>query len=207
MSLDEYYEAYWRRDAPPPLADPLSLTRLSLLRAALSADDRRILDAGCGSGWLIAQLAHDEAEAMGIDISQHAVELAERHYPSGTFIRHSVEELPWPIEPDSQDVVVSFEVVEHLLRPRALVEGAHQALRPGGHLAISTPYHGRVKSVAVSLFAFDHHFAPEGDHIRFFTDSALRQLLNSNGFEVERVGHFGRIAPFWAGVFIWARKQ
>ena len=58
-----------------------------------------------------------------------------------------------------------------------------------------------------SLVAFDHHFAPEGDHIRFFTDAALRQLLLSNGFEVERIRHIGRFAPLWAGVFVWARKR
>jgi 2-polyprenyl-3-methyl-5-hydroxy-6-metoxy-1,4-benzoquinol methylase len=207
MSVREYYEAYWKSEAPPPLADPLSSRRLLLLRAALSADDRRILDVGSGSGWLVGELAGDGAEATGIDISQRAVELAHKRYPSGMFIRHSVEELPWPVDPGSQDVVASFEVVEHLLRPRALIKGSHQALRPGGHLAISTPYHGRVKNVVVSLVAFDHHFAPEGDHIRFFTDAALRQLLESNGFEIERICHFGRFAPLWAGVFVWARKR
>src|SRR5690349_8868617 len=110
MSLHEYYEAYWKSEAPPPLADPLSSRRLSLLRAALNADDRRILDAGCGSGWLLGQLARDGADATGIDISQRAVELAQERYSSATFIRHSVEDLPWPIEARSQDVVASFEV-------------------------------------------------------------------------------------------------
>jgi 2-polyprenyl-6-hydroxyphenyl methylase/3-demethylubiquinone-9 3-methyltransferase len=207
VSLYEYYETYWESDAPPPLADPLSSRRLSLLRSVLRADDRRILDAGSGSGWLVGQLAGDGAEATGIDISKRAIELARECHPSASFIRHSVEELPWPIEERSQDVVTAFEVVEHLLRPRALIEGACQTLRTGGHLAMSTPYHGRAKNVAVSLFAFDHHFAPEGDHIRFFTDAALRQLLTSNGFEVELIRHLGRFAPLWAGVFVWARKR
>src|SRR5204862_2971441 len=108
------------------LADPLSSTRLSLLRSALREGDRRILDVGCGAGWLAGQLARGGAEATGIDISQRAIDLAQERNPSATFIRHSIEELPWPIEARSQDVVTTFEVVEHLLRPRCLVDGAHQ---------------------------------------------------------------------------------
>jgi 2-polyprenyl-3-methyl-5-hydroxy-6-metoxy-1,4-benzoquinol methylase len=207
MSLQEYYEGYWEREMPSPLVDPLTTTRLALLREQLDKGHRHVLDVGCGSGTVVGALGRMELNTVGFDISQRAVEMASERYPSSRFIRHSVEELPWPVDTGSQDVVVAFELIEHLLRPRALVEGARQALREKGHLALSTPYHGRMKNVVVSLVAFDHHFAPEGDHIRFFTDAALRQLLASSGFEVECIRHFGRCAPLWAGVFIWARKR
>jgi 2-polyprenyl-3-methyl-5-hydroxy-6-metoxy-1,4-benzoquinol methylase len=207
MSLHEYYEEYWARDDPAPLRDPLTSTRIALLREQLGSEDRRILDAGCGSGMLVGELGLEGFETTGLDISQRAIELASQRYPSARFVRHSAEELPWPVETASQDIVVAFEIIEHLLRPRALIEGAREALRPGGHMALSTPYHGVLKNIVVSLVAFDHHFAPEGDHIRFFTDGALEQLLRSNGFDVELVRHFGRRAPLWAGVFVWARKR
>jgi 2-polyprenyl-3-methyl-5-hydroxy-6-metoxy-1,4-benzoquinol methylase len=207
MSMHSYYEEYWHRTDPSPLKDPLTSTRIALLRKQLGKGDHRILDAGCGAGTVVGELARIGYEATGFDISQHVVELASERNPSARFFRHSAEELPWPVEPNSQDLVVAFEVIEHLLRPRALIAGARDALRRGGHIALSTPYHGVLKNLVISLFAFDHHFAPEGDHARFFTDSALRQLLTSNGFEVESVRHFGRYAPLWAGVFFWARKR
>lgn len=207
MSVREYYEEYWKRDAPAPLRDPLTPKRMALLREHLETRDRRVLDVGCGPGTLVGDLARAGHDAIGFDVSQRAVQIASERHPSARFIRHSAEELPWPIKQGSQDLVVAFEVIEHLLRPRVLIEGARQALRSGGHLVLSTPYHGRLKNVVVSLVAFDHHFAPEGDHIRFFTDRALRQLLASNGFAVERIRHFGRFSPLWAGVFVWARKR
>jgi 2-polyprenyl-3-methyl-5-hydroxy-6-metoxy-1,4-benzoquinol methylase len=207
MTLQEYYEEYWDRDEPTPLTDPLTPTRIALLRKELGPEDRRILDAGCGPGTLVGELGSQGLETIGLDISQGAIELASRRHPSGRFVRHSAEDLPWPVKATSQDVVVAFEVIEHLLRPRALIEGAREALRPGGHLALSTPYHGVFKNIVLSLVAFDRHFAPEGDHIRFFTDGALKRLLDSNGFDVERIRHFGRVAPLWAGVFVWARKR
>jgi 2-polyprenyl-6-hydroxyphenyl methylase/3-demethylubiquinone-9 3-methyltransferase len=207
MNLQEYYEEYWQRAAPSPLADPLVSARIAVLRNLLDDRDRHVLDAGCGPGTLVGELGRDGFETAGFDISRRAVQIASKRYPSSRFFRHSAEDLPWPVEPESQDVVVAFEVIEHLLRPRALVEGAKLALRSGGHFALTTPYHGRLKNITVSLVAFDHHFAPEGDHIRFFTDRALRGLLVANGFEVECIRHFGRFPPLWAGTFVWAHKR
>jgi 2-polyprenyl-3-methyl-5-hydroxy-6-metoxy-1,4-benzoquinol methylase len=207
MSLREYYEEYWSRDDPSPLKDPLAPTRIALLRKELGRADRRILDAGCGPGTLVGEFGRDGFETIGFDISQRVIDVASQRHPSARFIRHSAEELPWPVEPASQDIVVAFEVIEHLLRPRSLIEGAREALRPGGHIALSTPYHGVLKNIVVSLVAFDRHFAAEGDHIRFFTDGALERLFSSNGFQVKRIRHFGRVAPLWAGVFVWARKR
>jgi 2-polyprenyl-3-methyl-5-hydroxy-6-metoxy-1,4-benzoquinol methylase len=201
-----YYEEYWLREEESVVGDPLTPRRIELLRAELRPDVRKILDVGSGPGTLVGQLADAGYEATGFDISERAVELASRRYPAPQFLQHAVEDLPWPVEPGSQDVVAAFEVIEHLLRPRALIEGARQALAPGGHLALSTPYHGLLKNTVVALVAFDRHFAAEGDHIRFFSDRALRLLLTSAGFEVDRIRHFGRFPGVWAGVFVWARK-
>jgi 2-polyprenyl-3-methyl-5-hydroxy-6-metoxy-1,4-benzoquinol methylase len=193
---------------PSPLSDPLTPTRLRILREELARTPaRRVVDVGCGTGAVVAVLAADGLDASGIDISPSAIEVASRTHPECSFTSHSVEDLPWPVEDGSVDAVVAFEVIEHLLRPRRLLEGAWAALRPGGHLAVTTPYHGLVKNLAVALLAFERHFAVEGDHIRFFTDRRLRRLLEETGFHLERVAHFGRCPGRWAGVFVWARKR
>jgi 2-polyprenyl-3-methyl-5-hydroxy-6-metoxy-1,4-benzoquinol methylase len=203
---DRYYDEYWQRDAPPPLADPLAPGRLRLLREVLPPGGR-VLDAGCGAGDLVAELARDGHTASGMDVSTEAVALAGRRHPDCTFLRHSAEELPWPVDAGSLDAVVAFEVIEHLLRPRRLLEGAREGLRPGGGLALTTPYHGLAKNLALAAFAFDRHFAVEGDHVRFFSDRALRRLLAETGYTVERLSHFGRIWGVWSGVFVWARRR
>jgi 2-polyprenyl-3-methyl-5-hydroxy-6-metoxy-1,4-benzoquinol methylase len=202
-----YYDEYWSREAPPPLADPLSPTRARLLgRALAEAGARRVLDVGAGAGDLVAALGADGFDAVGMDVSPAAVERASARHPGGTFLVHSVEDVPWPVDDGSFDCVVAFEVIEHLLRPRRLLEGAARALGPGGHVALTTPYHGRVKNVALSLLGFDRHFAVEGDHVRFFSDAALCRLLRDTGFEPVRLEHFGRAPVVWAGVFVWARR-
>jgi 2-polyprenyl-6-hydroxyphenyl methylase/3-demethylubiquinone-9 3-methyltransferase len=156
---------------------------------------------------VVAALAGDGIPAVGIDVSARAVAIASERHRDHRFVRHAAEDLPWPVAPGTIDLVVSFEVIEHVLRPRRLLEGAYEALRPGGHLALTTPYHGLLKNLAVSAFAFDRHFDVEGDHIRFFSDQALRRLLGATGFDVLRLEHFGRFRRLWAGVFVWARRR
>jgi 2-polyprenyl-3-methyl-5-hydroxy-6-metoxy-1,4-benzoquinol methylase len=207
-SLKEFYEAYWNRETPPPVGDPLAQTRLRLLRDCVaSVEVKDALEAGCGAGDLTAALARDGITATGIDISDEAVARAARAHATCRFVQHDIGGGPWPVEASAFDLVVSFEVIEHLLRPRELLLGASAALRDGGHLAITTPHHGAVKNLAMAVRGFDRHFDVEGEHIRFFSDRALRKLLHETGFDVLKLAHFGRCAPLWAGVFVWARKR
>lgn len=207
--VKNYYDQYWNRDSPPPQGDPLAQTRRNLLWQEvrrIGAAGRVLLDIGCGEGQLVADAALRGFSAIGIDVSEQAVERARAINPLCRFYAHPVEAQPWPVESHSVDIVTSFEVVEHLLQPRLLVRGANKVLRQGGYLALTTPYHGLIKNVALALFAFDRHFAVEGDHIRFFSDTALRRIVEENGFSVIKVIHYGRIRGLWAGSFLWARK-
>jgi SAM-dependent methyltransferase len=207
VSVKAYYELYWERERIALEADPLAGKRLELLRGVVAGRRVAGLDAGSGPGEHVAKLAEDGHDVMGIELSEAAVDYARSAHPGCRFVAHSVEELPWPVEPGSLDLVWSFEVVEHLLEPRRLFQGAHDALRPGGIFVLTTPYHGLVKNLALVLRGFDRHFAVEGDHIRFFSDSALRRLAESVGFTVRGIRHFGRFAPVWAGTFVLMERM
>ncbi len=195
-----------RSDWDDPLA-PIRATSLWQLVEEAGIRSGSMLDAGCGEGILVADAAARGFCVTGMDLSSHAIERAQAHFPNFTFHVHSVEDIPWPVAAASVDVVASFEVIEHLLQPSLLIQGANRALRPGGYLALTTPYHGLLKNLALSFGAFDRHFAVEGDHIRFFSDTALRDLLRRNGFTTERILHFGRARSLWADTFIWAKKD
>jgi SAM-dependent methyltransferase len=206
-SFKAYYEEYWRRDRLSALDDPLAATRLRLLDETLRGEDvRRSLDIGCGAGGLVAALRARDIDAVGMDVAEAALERAAGSHAGLPLLAHSAEDLPWPVESGTLDLVTAFEVIEHLLRPRRLVEGAAAALRPGGLFALTTPYHGLLKNLALVVARFDRHFAVEGDHIRFFSDRALRGLLQSAGLSVERVRHFGRSPGLWAGVYVVGRR-
>jgi 2-polyprenyl-6-hydroxyphenyl methylase/3-demethylubiquinone-9 3-methyltransferase len=207
---DARYEQYWSVKAPSPLSDPHTAARWRLLwerLPRLQTRPARLLDCGAGDGSLIAEAGLRGIEAVGLEISATAVERARSTSPLLDLRRHSVEDLPWPVASTYFDAVVSFEVLEHLLEPTALLEGARDALAPGGLLALSTPYHGLVKNLAIAAVRFEQHFAVEGDHIRFFTDRALRRLIESAGFVLSDVTHLGRLRPFWANSVVFAEKM
>ncbi len=205
--MEAYYENYWKHTQLSPDTDRHAATRLRLLRNLKPRAPLVALDAGAGEGHVVAALAAEGVSASGMDISETAVAAAAQRHPGCNFVAHSVEKLPWPVEPGSVDLVVSFELIEHLVEPRRLLAGARDVLAPGGHLALTTPYHGRLKNVTIALVAFDRHFDVDGYHLRFFSDKALRRVLDEEGFEVERLVRYGRMPGLRAGTFVWARRR
>jgi SAM-dependent methyltransferase len=105
--------------------------------AAQRAAGKAVLDAGCGEGYGTAMLSGVAAQATGVDLAAEAVAHARTAYPEATFVEANLVELP--AEDASVDLVVSFQVIEHLWDiPRFLDEVA-RVLRPGGEFLCATP--------------------------------------------------------------------
>jgi SAM-dependent methyltransferase len=103
------------------------------------ARGKRVLDAGCGAGYGAAELAEAAAWVVGADIAAQAIAFACDHYrrPNLFFERASCSALPHPS--GSFDLVVAFEVIEHLENWRELLREARRVLDPGGQFVVSTP--------------------------------------------------------------------
>ena len=101
-------------------------------------ESARVLDAGCGTGYGTAELA-GAASVTGTDIAAEAVEHARSRYGSERvrFIQATCETLPF--RDAAFDLVVAFEVIEHLDRWQLLLSEAKRLLKPGGILLVSTP--------------------------------------------------------------------
>jgi SAM-dependent methyltransferase len=108
--------------------------------SAAGSPGRRILDAGCGSGYGTAELSSGAAGAMaiGADVSAEAVSHARQRYGTGALFLQAACEAS-PFSDASFDFVVAFEVIEHLERWRELLAEARRVLKPTGSLLISTP--------------------------------------------------------------------
>jgi SAM-dependent methyltransferase len=107
--------------------------------AARLARGKRVLDAGCGAGYGSAELAQAADSVVGVDRAPEAIEFARASYglPNLRFEQASCEALPHP--DGSFDLVVAFEVVEHLENWREFLLEARRVLAPAGQLVISTP--------------------------------------------------------------------
>lgn len=101
------------------------------------AENRRVLDAGCGTGYGAAELASVAHNVTGIDISAEALGFAAKNYPSVRFLQGSCKELPFAA--GSFDLIVMFEVIEHIAEWQRVLEEAKRVLTPEGRLVVSTP--------------------------------------------------------------------
>jgi SAM-dependent methyltransferase len=109
------------------------------LWASQLVEGRSVLDAGCGVGYGSALLARaGAADVVGIDLSAQAVEAARAGAPENTaFLVGDVHELSF--EPGRFEVLVCFEVIEHVDRQDAVIAELARVLAPDGVLAISSP--------------------------------------------------------------------
>lgn len=89
--------------------------------------DKRVLDAGCGTGYGSYFLRKNGAASVcGIDISEVAIAEASHYYKLHdlTFEKANVEDLAGYFRQNSFDVIVNFENIEHIQRPERLVNDA-----------------------------------------------------------------------------------
>jgi SAM-dependent methyltransferase len=107
--------------------------------AARLARGKRVLDAGCGAGYGSAELAQTADSVVGLDRAPEAIGFARATYglPNLWFEQASCDALPHP--GGSFDLVVAFEVIEHLDHWREFLLEVRRVLAPAGQLIISTP--------------------------------------------------------------------
>src|SRR5579871_6719944 len=107
--------------------------------AARLARGKRVLDAGCGAGYGSADLARAADSVIGLDCAPEALEFAHANYPLANlrFEQASCTNLPHP--DGSFDLVVGFEVIEHLAEWREFLLEVRRVLSASGQFIVSTP--------------------------------------------------------------------
>jgi len=107
--------------------------------AARLANGKRVLDAGCGAGYGSAELAKSALSVVGVDAAAEAMAYAREHYrlPNLHFEQASCSGLPHTDA--SFDLVVAFEVIEHLPDWPEFLAEVRRVLAPGGQFIVSTP--------------------------------------------------------------------
>ena len=169
----------------------------------------KILDLGCGNGSFTHYLFQQGFETTGLDPSESGIALAKQKFPDIEFIQGDIYDLPFDRLENQFDYIVSIDVIEHLYLPRIMPQVAKRCLKAEGKLIITTPYHGYLKNIALSVSGkFDHHVNPlwDGGHIKFFSVKTLTQLLQTEGFQTIDFYFAGRLRWLWKDMICVASK-
>lgn len=184
-----------------------------ILEILKSYNVNRVCDLGCGNGALANQLHKADFQVVGVEYDAAGVDLARTLQPEINFYNLGVQDDPQLIIKEEGaffDAVVSTEVIEHLFSPHLLPIFARGLLLKGGYLVISTPYHGYLKNLALSIFdKWDFHHTPlwHGGHIKFWSRKTLTLLLESNGFEVIGFHGVGRFPWLWKSMILVCQRK
>lgn len=161
------------------------------------ARGKRVLDAGCGTGYGSAELAQSAADVVGVDVAADAIEYARRNYPIPhlRFIESSCISVPFQAE--SFDLLVAFEVIEHLADYRAFLDECARLLTREGLLIVSSPnksYYALTRSETGPNPYHEHEF--EADE---FTGELERVFPNVRLLLQNRVESFAfhPASTFW----------
>jgi len=210
MSTGSAHEAGWAthaqsrtwRDPLDPDKEKLAVRTLRLLGKPESI---RLLDFGCGTGAMTRFFAERGYRVEGLDISPSIIEQNREQSPGIKF--HLVEpERPTQLPAGAFDAVFCSEVIEHVYDVTTVFEEFSRILRPGGLLIITTPYHARIKNVVTALVAFEKHFDPTWQHIRFWTKRSLTAVATRHGLIPIRWHGIGRFWPLHKSFFVVLRK-
>jgi SAM-dependent methyltransferase len=107
--------------------------------ASRFAEGKRVLDAGCGAGYGSAELAQTALQVTGFDIAPDAVEYARSTYPLPNLHFTAASCTTTPFRPNSFELVVAFEVIEHLQDYRAFLKECARVVTPQGLFIVSSP--------------------------------------------------------------------
>jgi SAM-dependent methyltransferase len=153
------------------------LMEVGAILAVLPPPPAKVLDCGCGTGWLARLLQRSGYEATGVDVASDAIELAGAGTgptadPAPRFVVAEAEALPFEGE---FDAVVFFDALHHAVDEEAALRAVLRALRPGGVCVTSEPGSGHAEASHEQVEAFGvterdmpaHHIAAVGRRVGF----------------------------------------
>ncbi|RMG90686.1 MAG: class I SAM-dependent methyltransferase [Chloroflexi bacterium] len=135
-----------------------------------------LLEVGCAAGFFLKIAEETGWKTHGVEIMSPAVAYARDTLGLNVF-EGTLEQAQFGDE--SFDAVVMIETVEHLLDPAETVRQAYRLLRPGGAIWIAVP---NLRSIMLPLLGVDWSVLSPVEHLYYFTEDTLRQMLKNIGF-------------------------
>lgn len=139
---------------------------------------KKVMDAGCGEGWGTQRLADSAASVTGVDYSAEAVGACRAKWKKPNLEFRRVDLTEAPDAADKFDVVINFQVLEHIDDPRPFLRGLRSRVADDGVLMLTTP------NILMS-------FSENPYHLHEYTADELRALLGEFFGSIEILGVHG----------------
>ena len=216
MIINNSFDYDWKNNhSTPKIAKKI----VKILKKFKVLQNFTYLDVGCGNGEITKKIYHFFKNSTAIDLSKEAIKIAKKKKLKKIKFVHS--SIDYFIRVNKKfDFVSAIEVIEHQYDPFTFLSKLYLITNKKGYVLITTPYHGYLKNILISLLGFmDRHFTAlwKHGHIKFFSIKTLKELVltkrfKSNNkivkynFEIESICFAGRFYPFSRSMIFLLRK-
>lgn len=153
-------------------------------------DEQTILDLGCGTGTLTAQLADLCSKVVGVDSSKNMIDKAQKQFGNIEFMVCDALALPFD---DKFDVVFSNAVFHWISDHNALLTNIHKALKPQGLLVCEFGANGNIATIENAFIKsyqrLGYSYKPK---FNFPTVEIFGEMLEKNGFVIDKIYDYDR---------------
>ena len=143
--------------------------------------NKRVLDVGCGGGFMVNAFRRLGADAHGMDISENSIAYARKHFPACTFHCENFDSM------SKSNLVFDFifttELLEHIAGTHEFMEMIVAISRPGTIVYLATPDSGH-EAVPADMSLWTDICPPA--HLQWFNQSNMALLFGNYGFELVR---------------------
>ncbi len=179
----------------------VALLAESLVEALDPRPGERILDLGCGDGFLSRRIAESGATVVGVDSSPEMVAAAKDQGADARCV--SAESLPFDQE---FDAVFSNAALHWMNDQDAVLRSVRRALKPGGRFVAECGGQGNIAAIRVALLAVLTAHGIPAERVEnnvFFGPAEYRARLESHGYLVEEITLIPRPTPLASGMAAW----
>ncbi len=179
----------------------VALLAESLVQTLRPQTGERILDLGCGDGFLTHRIAESQATLVGVDASPQMVSAAKERGVDARCVRG--EALPFDRE---FDAVFSNAALHWMTDQDAVLQGVYRALKPGGRFVAECGGQGNIAAIRIALLAVLTARGIPRERIennRFFAPAEYRSRLERHGFRVQEISLIPRPTLLPSGMTEW----
>ncbi len=162
-------------------------------------DSGVLIEIGSAYGFFL-EIAEEHFQATGYEISEAATDYSNYAINARTYNTDFLDDAN--ILPNSVDIVVMWDVIEHLPDPAMVIDKVQNVLKPNGHIFITT---GDIDSRLAKFQGPSWRMIHPPSHLQYFSKTTLTKLLTSKGFEIVDIkypGYWRTLGQILHGLFI-----
>lgn len=191
--------------AKNPLQRAWHTQKISQVAKLLPKDPKKVLDVGCSSGVLTAEIAKalPQSKVTGLDSYRKAIVFAQTKYPHIAFIVGDAHKLPFKNK--VFDLVICTETLEHLVDPAKALGQIRRVLVPRGCAIISMDSGSLLFKIIWFFWTKTRGRVWRDAHLHEFNAKILEDLIKNAGFKITKktTSHLGMAVTFCATPKVW----